>query len=44
MESNTSSLLQNDNHDNEKMQFLDEIFRVNDEEEKEENKKEEEIY
>ncbi len=43
MESNTSSLLQNDNHDNEKMQFLDEIFRVNDEEEKEENKKEEEI-
>ena len=42
MESNTSSLLQNDNHDNEKMQFLDEIFRVNDEEEKEENKKEEE--
>ena len=46
MESNTSSLLQKSNHDNndeqdnEKMQFLDEIFRVNEEEE---NKKDEEI-
>ncbi len=46
MENNTSSLLQKHNHDNndeqdnEKMQFLDEIFRVNEEEE---NKKEEEI-
>ncbi len=46
MENNTSSLLQkynhdnNDEQDNEKMQFLDEIFRVNEEEE---NKKEEEI-
>ena len=45
MENKTSSLLENDNHDNqdnEKMQFLDEIFRVNEEEEKEEEKKEEE--
>ena len=45
MESKTSSLLENENHDNqdnEKMQFLDEIFRVNEEEEKEEEKKEEE--
>ena len=46
MENNTSSLLQkynhdnNDEQDNEKMQFLDEIFRVNEEEE---NKKDEEI-
>ena len=46
MESKTSSLLENENHDNqdnEKMQFLDEIFRVNEEEEKEEERKEEEI-
>ena len=45
MESKTSSLLENENHDNqdnEKMQFLDEIFRLNEEEEKEEEKKEEE--
>ena len=46
MENNTSSLLKkynhdnNDEQDNEKMQFLDEIFRVNEEEE---NKKDEEI-
>ena len=46
MENNTSSLLKkynhdnNDEQDNEKMQFLDEIFRFNEEEE---NKKDEEI-
>ena len=46
MENNISSLLKkynhdnNDEQDNEKMQFLDEIFRVNEEEE---NKKDEEI-